>query len=58
MRLIVAAVTAALSVWLRPRSSANWGLHLIDMNLALGNLLDLVGQQAKAYTAESPDRRR
>jgi hypothetical protein len=30
---------------------ANWGLHLIDANLAIGNLVDLVGQQAKAYGA-------
>jgi hypothetical protein len=30
---------------------ANWGLHLIDVNLAMGNLLDIVGQQAKAYLA-------
>jgi hypothetical protein len=30
---------------------ANWGLHLIDVNLAMGNLLDLVEQQSKAYTA-------
>jgi hypothetical protein len=28
---------------------ANWGLHLIDMNLAMGNLVDIVGRQAKAY---------
>jgi DUF3089 family protein len=28
---------------------ANWGLHLIDVNLAMGNLLDIVGEQAKAY---------
>jgi hypothetical protein len=27
-----------------------WGLHLIDVNLALGNLVELVGQQAKAYS--------
>ena len=31
---------------------ANWGLHLVDMNLAMGNLLDIVGQQAKAYAAK------
>ena len=31
------------------RPAANWGLHLIDMNLAMGNLLDIVGQQATAY---------
>ncbi len=28
---------------------ADWGLHLIDVNLTMGNLLDIVGQQAKAY---------
>jgi hypothetical protein len=33
-----------------PQVLANWGLHLIDVNLAIGNLLDIVGQQAKAYT--------
>jgi hypothetical protein len=30
---------------------AQWGLHLIDVNLAMGNLLDLVEAQAKAYAA-------
>ena len=25
------------------------GLHLIDVNLAMGNLVDIVGQQSKAY---------
>ena len=28
-----------------------WGLHLIDVNLALGDLIDVVGQQARAYVA-------
>ncbi len=28
---------------------ANWGLHLIDANVAMGNLVEIVGQQAKAY---------
>ncbi len=28
---------------------ANWGLHLIDVNLAMGNLLELVELQSKAY---------
>jgi Protein of unknown function (DUF3089) len=28
---------------------ANWGLHLIDVNLGMGNLIEIVGQQAKAY---------
>jgi hypothetical protein len=31
---------------------ANWGLHLIDVNLAMGNLLDIVGQQTKTYLAK------
>ena len=30
---------------------ADWGLHLIDVNLAIGNLVDIVGQQSKAYLA-------
>ncbi len=29
----------------------NWGLHLIDVNLAMGNLLDLVEQQSRAYAS-------
>jgi len=24
---------------------ASWGLHLVDVNLAMGNLVDIVGQQ-------------
>ncbi len=27
-----------------------WGLHLLDVNLPLGDLVDLVGAQARAYT--------
>lgn len=26
-----------------------WGLHLVDVNLVMGDVVDLVGQQAKAY---------
>ena len=29
-----------------------WGLHLIDMNLAMGNLIDIVAAQTKAYLAK------
>jgi hypothetical protein len=29
----------------------DWGLHLIDVNVAMGNLVELVGKQAKAYLA-------
>jgi hypothetical protein len=32
---------------------ANWGLHLVDVNLAMGNLLEIVGEQAKAYSARA-----
>src|SRR5258708_3833240 len=31
---------------------ANWGLHLVDVNVAMGNLVDIVGQQATAYAAK------
>jgi hypothetical protein len=27
----------------------DWGLHLVDVNLAMGNLVDIVGKQAKAW---------
>jgi hypothetical protein len=28
---------------------ANWGLHLVDVNLGMGNLIDIVRAQTKAY---------
>ena len=31
---------------------ANWGLHMIDVQVAMGNLVDIVGQQSKAYLAK------
>jgi len=31
---------------------ANWGLHLIDVNLVMGNLVDIVGKETKAYRAK------
>lgn len=30
-----------------------WGLHLIDVNLTMGNLLDIVGQESKAFLSKS-----
>jgi Outer membrane lipoprotein involved in outer membrane biogenesis len=30
----------------------DWGLHLIDVNLAMGDLVDIVGQQSKAWRAK------
>jgi hypothetical protein len=29
----------------------DWGLHLIDVNLAIGNLVEIVGQQSRAWLA-------
>ena len=34
---------------LSPVPAANWGLHLTDGNIALGNLVDLVRRQARNY---------
>ncbi len=34
---------------LRPVPDAAWGIHLADVNIALGNLVDLVRRQAAAY---------
>jgi hypothetical protein len=31
--------------------NASWGLHLIDVNEAMGNLLDIVAQQARAFAS-------
>jgi hypothetical protein len=30
----------------------DWGLHMIDANLTMGNLVAIVGEQSKAYLAE------
>jgi Protein of unknown function (DUF3089) len=38
----------------RPSPDPSWGLHLADANIALGNLVDLVRTQAKAYADRSP----
>jgi len=32
--------------------NAAWGLHLIDAQLAMGNLVDIVGEESKAYLAK------
>lgn len=31
----------------------DWGLHLLDANLAMGNLVDIVREQGEAWTAKS-----
>jgi hypothetical protein len=33
--------------------AADWGLHLVDVNLAMGNLVEIVGHQTKAWLAAS-----
>ena len=34
------------------KPNAGWGLHLIDVNLAMGNLLEIVETQSKAWLAK------
>ena len=34
------------------KPQANWGLHLVDVNLTIGNLIDIVGKQAKAFASK------
>jgi hypothetical protein len=31
----------------------SWGLHLIDVNLTMGNLLSIVGDETRTYLAQS-----
>jgi DUF3089 family protein len=33
------------------QAHTEWGLHLIDVSVAMGNLVEIVGRQAKAYVA-------
>jgi hypothetical protein len=35
------------------KPNASWGLHLIDVHAAIGDLVDVVGKQAKAYVSNS-----
>jgi hypothetical protein len=35
------------------RPNPSWGLHLVDINLAMGNFLDIVAQQAKSFAARA-----
>jgi hypothetical protein len=34
---------------LTPSPTPGWGLHLLDANVALGNLIDIVHSQGKRY---------
>ncbi|MEA2273865.1 MAG: hypothetical protein QOI98_2573 [Solirubrobacteraceae bacterium] len=39
---------------LDPSPDATWGVHLVDINIALGNLLTIVGAQTQAWLAAHP----
>lgn len=39
-------------VMIENQVQANWGLHLIDVQAAMGNLVDIAGQQGKAFLAK------
>ena len=34
------------------RPIATWGLHLVDVNISMGNLIDIVGLQTRAYSGK------
>jgi hypothetical protein len=40
--------------------NASWGLHLVDVQLAIGNLVDIIREQGRAFNAgrKSTDQRR
>jgi hypothetical protein len=35
------------------KPNPSWGLHLIDVHAAIGNLVDVVGRQSKAYLSKN-----
>jgi hypothetical protein len=39
---------------LNPSPEESWGLHLVDMNIALGDLVDVVDRQASVYAQRRP----
>ena len=54
--LMISPVGAART--LTPVPDASWGLHLGDVNLPLGNLVDLVRSQSRAYLKAGAKQRR
>jgi hypothetical protein len=36
-----------------PQIQGMWGLHLIDINLGVGNILEIVNQQSRAYSSRN-----
>jgi hypothetical protein len=51
-RMLMRYATQRWPILIAGQVQANWGLHLIDVNVAMGNLVDIAGQQAKAYLAK------
>ena len=47
----VGAATLSQALTALDKRAPGWGLHAIDMNLALGDLAEIVGRQAKAWAA-------
>jgi hypothetical protein len=35
------------------KPNPSWGLHLVDVHVAMGNLLDIVRRQAQAHVAKA-----
>jgi hypothetical protein len=53
--LMISPIGAART--LNPVPDATWGLHLADVNIALGNLVDDVGAETKAYLRQRSKRK-
>jgi hypothetical protein len=49
--LMLAAVDGART--LTPSPDDTWGTHLVDVNIALGNLTTVVGEETRAWTASA-----
>jgi Protein of unknown function (DUF3089) len=47
--LMIAPVAGARK--LNPSPDATWGVHLVDVNIAMGNLLTIVGAESRAWVA-------
>jgi len=46
---VLQLVPTAGAPTLHPSPNADWGLHLVDVNIALGNLVGIVGRESAAY---------
>ena len=48
----VLRIDGADAASLRPLPTAQWGLHLSDVNIALGTLTDIVDKQIRTYLTQ------